>query len=587
MTPCMGRLRRAVASTLAATTCLFVSGCVSIPHSSPISQGRAVGVQGEPQHVTNDPPGPQPGASALIIAQGFFAAMLAYPQTVTTAREYLTSRAAAHWDPGASVVVYDNLSAVEGEGGVTVSADALGRVDKRGSWSSVASQQSQLAIRLRLARVDGEWRIVNPPSGLYVDTDYFDSNYEHFSLYFYDPSRAVLAADPVYLVDDNTAATALVSDLVQGPTASLRGAVTTAVPRETKIDVAVSTSPSGLAEVPLSDDILKLSPEDRQLFAAQLAWTLKQLAEIHSVSISVGGGNVEIPGFGSVFGVEEFPGYDPAGLTGERRLFALGAKGLVAVSPDGQSPVVEDAPFARRARSAAIDTKGALAAFVSSDGKSVVVSSIPSGDDGEGGAWVQGATALLRPSWDFRGVLWVVDRTATGSRVYVATAAGQRSVRAPGLSGADIVSFGVSRDGVRFAAVVRDGKATRLVISVIHRDPQLPARVGLGPARTVLLSGPRLDDMAQLAWVSPTAVVMLANAEGAERQPWEVEIDGADATDVGQFLQSRPISLAAAASIDAPIAVGARGGRLYLQEPDLQWLQVGAGTALRMPVYAG
>ncbi len=77
MTPCMGRLRRAVASTLAATTCLLVSGCVSIPHSSPISQGRAVGVQGEPQHVTNDPPGPQPGASALVIAPARFGARVA------------------------------------------------------------------------------------------------------------------------------------------------------------------------------------------------------------------------------------------------------------------------------------------------------------------------------------------------------------------------------------------------------------------------------------------------------------------------------------------------------------------------------
>jgi hypothetical protein len=160
-------------------------------------------------------------------------------------------------------------------------------------------------------------------------------------------------------------------------------------------------------------------------------------------------------------------------------------------------------------------------------------------------------------------------------------------VRAPGLSGSDIVSFGVSRDGVRFAAIVRDKTMTRLVIAVIHRDPDHPERVTLARPRTVRISAVSLSDLSHLAWVSPTAVVVLARSNNGARQPWQVEIDGSSATDVGEFLHVQPVNLAAGANLAAPIAVGSASGEILVQQSDLQWLQIGAGTRLRMPVYAG
>jgi Lipoprotein LpqB beta-propeller domain/Sporulation and spore germination len=588
--PVRRRGRRPVDLLLLLAAALVLSGCVSIPHSSQIQPGRELSVQDEPQHVTNDPPGPRPGASRQQVAAGFFAAMLAYPQTVTTAREYLTASAAAHWDPSAGVVVYDGQSFIPRRSGVAVSAQILGTLDRRGVWASARPKASQLAVTLRLLKVRGQWRIANPPPGLYIDNEYFDNDYKKFALYFFDPSKQVLAADPVYLVDDDTAATALVADLVQGPTSALSGAVTTAIPKQTKIAVAVSASPSqpGLAEVPLSDDVLRLSPDDRKLAAAQLAWTLRQVSDIHTLSISVDGRAIDVLGFGSSFNVNSFSGYDPAGLTGERRLFALNDTGVVSVADGTVTPVLP----AAEPRSAAVDTRGSLVAYVTSDGSSVEVTGIPAGADVGRSTWVSGATSLLRPSWDFRGLLWLVDTSPTGSTIKVATGTVVRIVRAPGLAGSDIVSFAVSRDGVRFAAIVRRGGKTRLEISIIDRDHAHRDRVRLGRPHTVLAltsrtSGVQLRDMSQLSWVSPTAVVVLARGDAGVRHPWQVEIDGSRTTDVGQFLPVRPVSLAAGANSQAPIAVGARDGRLYLQEPDLQWVRIGEGPALRMPVYAG
>jgi hypothetical protein len=590
VTPGRHRGRRLAEIVLLVLATVVLVGCVSIPHSSQIQPGRELSVQDEPQHVTNDPPGPRPGATRQQVAAGFFAAMLAYPQTVTTARKYLTASAVAHWDPGAGVVVYDGQSFVPGRSGVEVSAQIVGTLDRRGVWASVRPDESRMAVTLRLLKVGGQWRIANPPPGLYIDNEYFDNDYKKFALYFFDPSKEVLAAESVYLVDDNTAATALLADLVQGPTSSLSGAVTTAIPQQTKAAVAVAASPErpGLAEVPLSEDVLRLSPDDRQLVAAQLAWTLRQVSDIHTLSISVDGRPIDVPGFGTVFSVNSFTGYDPSGLTGERRLFALSDDGVVAVADNGVAPVLQ----AVNPRSAAVDTKGELLAYVTSDGSSVVVSGLPAGAEVERGTWVKGATALLRPSWDFRGLLWLVDKTPHGSEIRVATANAVRTVRAPGLAGADIVSFAVSRDGVRFAAIVRRGDTTRLEIAIVDRDPTHRGWVRLGRPRTVLAltsrtSGVQLGDMSQLSWVSPTAVVVLARGDGGVRHPWQIEIDGSRTSDVGQFLPVRPLSLAAGANADAPIAVGARGGQVYLQEPDLQWVRVGAGPALRMPVYAG
>jgi hypothetical protein len=80
---------------------------------------------------------------------------------------------------------------------------------------------------------------------------------------------------------------------------------------------------------------------------------------------------------------------------------------------------------------------------------------------------------------------------------------------------------------------------------------------------------------------------MLANGEDGVQHPWQVEVDGSSTSDAGQFLPVSALSLAAGANVDAPIAVGAPGGQVYVQEPDLQWVRVGEGTTLRMPVYAG
>jgi hypothetical protein len=523
--------RRLMSTSAAALIACTAAACVSIPDSGPVGQADEVGVEDQSQQITNVVLGPSEGADPIDVVQGFYAAMLAYPQTSDKARLFLTPAAAEKWDPEASLFVYDAVDFVSlDQQQVSVATTITGSLDGRGRWSSAADPAAfdpsgdfeavpggaleQETLRLR--QVDGEWRIVNPQPGTYVDSDFFARFYDPYSLYFFDPSRTILTPDPVYLAVGDTTATALVKDLLLGPTTDLKGAVSNAAPPDTQLDVAVSISQSGVAEVPLSPDVLKLSAEDRQLFAAQLAWTLRQVDGLEQISMSVDGSELAIENVESPFDAESFAGYDPAGLSGERRLFALSDEGLVTVSGGDVSPVSGPIGDVTGGRSFAVQTSGQLAAIVDSGGTSITVGAVPSQADAGRVDWFTGGEHLLRPSWDAQQVLWVVDATAQGANIYAVTGDRARLIeQAPGLAGRSILAFAVSRDGVRMAAIVDEGGRHQLVIATINRDDTTdPTKAELERVRVVASATARLTDLQDLAWVSPTSIAVLGHEPG-------------------------------------------------------------------------
>ena len=594
-----GRTRRTLVLVLVGLTAV---GCVSIPDDSSVRQADDVGVADQSPPLTNVVTGPVAGAEPDEVVAGFYAAMLAYPQTMDKAREFLTPNAATRWDPDAELTVYDDprISSFERDGGktviATVNASVSGTLNDRGSWTSADPDLTGIATGLKLRQFDGEWRITNPQDGTFVDQDFFNRFYERFSLYFFDPSLTVLTPDPVYLAVGDTAATSLVTDLLAGPTGNLRTAVTSAVPDGTKLDVAVSVSSDGDAEVPLTANVLKLSASNRQLFAAQLAWTLRQIETIKRISISVDGSNLDIENTESPFAVaDSFSGFDPAGLSGERRLFVLqencetdnAPADCLANANAGQvSPVLGPIVGVDDGVSVAVQTSGQLAAVVRDEGRSIAVGAVSASPDQGVMTWFTGID-LLRPSWDALDVLWVVDRTAAGSEIFTVDADGAHRVRAPDLAGLSIVAFAVSRDGVRFAAIVERNGARSLIVSTIDRQPDDPTDAQVLAPRTIASAGANLTWYADLAWVSPTSLAVLARETGDELQPYEIAIDGSDTEAMGGFLPGRLTSIAAGPSPDLPVAVGTNNGQVLQQTADSLWLPLRADGRLTAPAYPG
>jgi hypothetical protein len=202
--------------------------------------------------------------------------------------------------------------------------------------------------------------------------------------------------------------------------------------------------------------------------------------------------------------------------------------------------------------------------------------------------WFTDGTRLLRPSWDAQQVLWVVDQTAAGARIYTVTEEGARAVTsAPGLNGADIRAFAVSRDGVRFAAVVEKAGVGSLTVATIDRpDPEDPRKASIREPETVANVSVNLTDVRDLAWVSPTSVAVLGRVAGGDIMPYEVAIDGSKTEEAGGFPPADPTMIAAGPNLEAGIAV-ASGGRIYLQTADSQWAEIASTVKLRAPTYPG
>jgi hypothetical protein len=119
-------------------------------------------------------------------------------------------------------------------------------------------------------------------------------------------------------------------------------------------------------------------------------------------------------------------------------------------------------------------------------------------------------------------------------------------VDAPGIAGHNVRAFAVSRDGMRFAAVLGHGDQSQLVIAMIKRsvDPKRLTPVSLVGIRDITNSDFPLSNIRGLAWVNPTTIVVLAQDSSSEAQPYEVAVDGSHVQPTSGFLPIGPVSVA-------------------------------------------
>ena len=298
-----------------------LSGCTTLPETGAVHR-QAADRPDRPQDAPYfSPPGPVKDASPSAIVSGFLVAMQANPLTTSVARTFLSERAQATWKPNRGTIVYEANSVTPTRSGARVRLADTGRLDARGGWRGSAPGRSE-TLDLSLVSEKGQWRIDNPVNALVVPTSFFDRTFARFNLYFYDQTGGVLLPDPVFIPRGEQTATNLVRGLLAGPGATLQDIARSALPSRTDLDLSVVVTESGVAEVPLSREVLRASPNELSRVVDQLAWTLRQVPGIDRVRITVSGAPVPLPGGRLDAPVTSGPEYD-AGGTSDSQLWGL------------------------------------------------------------------------------------------------------------------------------------------------------------------------------------------------------------------------------------------------------------------------
>ena len=523
--------RRTAAALAGLAACLVLSGCgFGMPDDGPVRETTTTGSSRDDEPASIDPPRPKSGDTREEIVRGFLYAMTATPAVRTSvAREFLTREASVDWKPS-GMVIYDTVDTPRSNNTVDAQLVDAYRTDARGAWlGPVPEQDSTIPFPMELE--DGEWRISQPPPYVMVPRTWFDQRFRQVSLYFFDPSATMLVPEPVFVPRGRQFASSLVNGLLQGPSTEL--SEQDYFPAELRSFVSVPVSPGGIAQVDLTSDTEDAplpSPEQADLLVSQLAWTLAQDPSISRFQVTIDGRQVQLPGQSSAFSVEHGHEYAPYVAGSSTLLFGVRDGVMVGGSPQNLQTVT--GPFGSGGyvlRSVSTDLRAEGAAAVSATGTTLWMA--PVKDNGTAAdPLITDGEDLLRPSWDFSGRLWEVDRRRSGAVVQYLRGDQMRTLEVAGISHEHVKDFLVSRDGSRLVAVIRDNEEDdRIVVSRILTtgDGQVVGALAAEPV-TPEGEGGQIRD---IAWRSPTSLVVLRPVTRTLFQARIASVDGAKGAD--------------------------------------------------------
>ncbi|WP_372734951.1 LpqB family beta-propeller domain-containing protein [Nocardioides sp.] len=524
-----GVAKRAGFVTLALAMLAGLTGCVGLPDDGPVVESQIAGGGTATEAMAINPVGPQPGQSPAEVVKGFLDAMQATPIRTDVARQFLSTVSQASWDPTATITYIDaSLPQTAGGSSVVVTLSGADRIDPRGAWQG-ALRPAQSELAFTVVRDGEDFRISQPPDALIVPQTWFVQRFRQVSLYFFEPTGQVLVPDPVFVPRGADLASILVQRLIAGPATPLRGYVRNLLDLgvdSSSLEVPVSSA--GVATIDLVGEDLEVPDDvDRDLLLAQLTWTLRQDTSVDAVRVRFNGTDLTAGSGGvNVSTGGRFAPYDADASTllfglDEGRLVAGGAQNLAPVSgPFGQGDLA--------LRTITPDLGGSRAAGVTEDGTAMFVGVVRTSDVDAAQLTqvVAGGTSLLPPSWDFSGRLWIVDRRADGAVVSYVNRETTSELTIPGVSGEDVKSFLVSRDGSRLVAVIRGRSEDVVVVSRLLQNSDGRV-VGALEAQQVDVQGGRGLRIRDMTWLSPTSIVVLHPIGPRLFQVRSASVDGA------------------------------------------------------------
>ncbi|MGY1848422.1 LpqB family beta-propeller domain-containing protein [Blastococcus sp. SYSU DS1021] len=544
--------RRASVAVALLTALLTLVACSTVPTDSPtvlITQAPAR----VPEAVGIEPIAPAPGASTEEIVRQFIDAAASTVRRHPVAREYLTPAARESWDDtsGISIIGSDYAVVTTDEGAVTVTANLIGTVDPRGVFT--VAERGVFTRDFTLERVDGEWRISNPPDGLIMLEPDFRRLYDEVAAYFLDPTGSRVVPDPRYLIRGESQPTVMVERLIAGPSPALAAGVLnplSGVELERSVTVEGQTATVELTGLPAEPAPLLAE------ICAQLVWSLQQLVRprIVNVVVLLDGEPIAPDGVPQRQTAEDWASFDPDAVPVDGVGHYIDA-GAVRTVPRGDPVPGPAGEGVYALESAAVAAAGGELNFltgVRADGTGATLLAGPYG--GELAPVLDGRTLSAPTVAATRTEAWVVRDGA--ELVRVPAGGPPQPVAAPtlpGLGRADVLQL--SPDGVRAAVVVEGSQGRRLHVGTVVRS-DADGAVVLRDLRAV---APTLSGVVDVGWRDSGELLVLAGDEGQDRiVPYSVGVDGWGLSPVPTSgLPRQPTALAAAPSRQPLVSTGA------------------------------
>jgi|GEM_PF-1254261 len=475
---------------------LLLTGCSEIPVSGPVNSGLDITNSNRP--VTDSEfiaQGPWPGMSKAEIVKGFLASHSSTVGDYSIARSYLSSVIATEWLPLASIQVFDvGLSVEEGNGDtVTVSGNRKLFLDEnfRPALNPLPVRQE---ISLLLVLEQGEWRIINPPSGLILNNSDFQRVFELVPIWFVDKQELRLVPDFIAMWQQYDSAIQLVRALTYGSSNWLRPAVTNFLSPENIGGLISIKRDQEKIIVDMDATVLRLDERKRILLLSQLAQSLHGVSDVTQLEVTVGGQLLTGNGITNPLSIEDGTWFAQRNVKATTVYAISTTNDLIQPSSGLQ------------VNSWLSQVSGPSSLTIASDEQRIAVwvpekSEILVGYRTQNPRTIRQSAAITGINFDSNGTLWYLD--TFNNTFYGFDGTDIKSTEVNITSTGNLTHAMVSPDNIRVAIITQAGSTSELNIMRLVRTNQ-----GISlkdPLRITEISGSIND----IDWLSSTQVVTL------------------------------------------------------------------------------
>ncbi|MRX42866.1 LpqB family beta-propeller domain-containing protein [Agromyces kandeliae] len=522
------RERLARAALGAAALVALLAGCVSIPTSGVVNQGKPEATE-QPVDVDVLPRGPREDATQQQILEGFIDAAASPSGNYEIARQFLTPTFADEWESGAAVsvdVLADRSYTQLGDDLIRMRVVPQASLAENGQYIAAGSTEP-VQLEYRFEQVDEQWRISLAPPGVLIDETSFRLVYRDYSLAFFDPEFRYVVPDVRWFAGRDSLQTSIVRALLAGPVEWLAPGVASAFPEGVQLGQSTVPVTGGTAEVDLTGPAFD-NLRTIQLMRYQLEQSLAPVRNVDDVSLTLNGVPLSAPETSDL--PERTLRVDPRPAVYDGEAF-----GYLSSAGDQVTPIegVSEQVVALGPVGAALGSDATAAAVLAADG----VHFVRSGADT---VLLDPRDGLITPALDVDGTVWSVPRDAPDELAWFAEDGSSAQIGVP-WNADRIVSLQLSRDGTRMAALLVDGSRTRLVAASVVRDGAgVPVELGPVTLELAVSGGTPLD----VAWLDSRTVGTLTQtsdsetrltvqelgtpAESRDGPPQGIQVDGAN-----------------------------------------------------------